>query len=67
MATRSTRTVGRTLRKIDELRERVLLTRADGKLTLVLKDTSERDILIKALELLRETVHTAHLIQTTSS
>jgi hypothetical protein len=47
----------RTIRKIDDLRERIAGTREKNVKEIQLQNTFERDIILKSLELMRETLN----------
>jgi hypothetical protein len=56
------RKLRRTVNKIDKLRLRVQETRSSNTKCLPIDDTLDRDVILKALELLRETITAAHAL-----
>lgn len=62
MASSEVTRLRRTVNKIDKLRKRIQESRSTGSKCVPIDDTLDRDIILKGLELLRETINASHAL-----
>lgn len=67
MVSSEVRRLRKTINKIDALRTRTQESRSSSSRCIPIEDTFERDIVLKALELLRETINASYKLKELNS